>query len=298
MMILKRIFIFSWFFAFFISGVFASPSFPEHPTGFVTDTTSTLTTEQITTLDVKLSSYEKETGSEIAVAMIPTTDGMDIAQYATELGNKWGVGKEKVDNGILLVIAKDDRELFIATGRQMEGALTDLEGKDIIDSVITPRFKEGNFYEGINAGIDGMLLAIKDESFTDLRMDQNNSSGSNFFDVIVFIIFFSFSWLGAILGRSKAVWPGALIGFLVGGGMTYFDNIALFKEAGIVIILFFTLFGWVFDWIVSKNYAEAQKSGSKPSWWAGGNSLGGGSSGGFGGFSGGGFSGGGSRGRW
>jgi len=275
-------------------GIAFAVSFPSFE-NFVTDTTATLSDKTVADLNLKLKNYETETGTEIAVAIVNSTDGMPIWQFATELGNAWGVGKKDVDNGTLLVVAIDDRELFIATGSQLEGALTDLEAAEIIEGVIAPRFKNGNFNDGIVAGVEGMILAIAGESFTNLRM-ENSSPPESFANIFFILIFFVFPWLAAILGRSKKIWPGAAIGVISGGFGGLLLNLAV---AGIVAaVIGLGIFGLIFDFAVSRNFAAAKKSGSRAAWWAGGGSGRGNFGGGFGGFGGGGFSGGGAGGRW
>ena len=273
-------------------------TFPEK-TNFVNDFTATLSQTTVEQLNTRLKNYEIETGNEIAIAIIKSTEGKPIAMYATELGNAWGVGKAKVDNGALLLIAKEDRELFIATGSQLEGALTDIEANDIVDYVITPRFKSGNFDEGVTLGIEGMIGAIKGESFTELRMEgaEKTSAQMNYGNIIFFLIFFVFPWLGAVLGRSKAIWPGAVIGGAGGGIGALLLSFALWGIIASAVGL--TLLGLFFDWFVSKNYQKSIAKGGVLPWWIGGGRGGrGGFGGGFGGFGGGGFSGGGSGGSW
>jgi uncharacterized protein len=277
---------------FFSSGVLAA-DFPEH-TNFVNDATSTLSPAVVEELNAKLKNYEADTGTEIAVAVIDSTEGMPIAQYATKLGNEWGVGKAQTDNGALLVIAVSDRELFIAVGSQLEGALTDIEASEIIEEVITPRFKNGDYDEGVSLGIQGIIQGINGESFTNLRTETGGGSEADIGGIIFFAIFFVFPWLAAILGRSKAIWPGAALGAVGGsvGGL-----ILSFALWGIVAAaLGLGVLGLIFDSIVSKNYQKAGKGGHV-AWWAGGG-RGGFGGGGFGGFGGGGFSGGGFGGKW
>ena len=272
-------------------------SFPT-PTGYITDTTHTLKPSTITALTAELQSYEQQTGTELAVAMVSTTDSQPIAEYATALGNAWKIGKKGVDNGTLLVIAKDDHQLFLATGSQTEGALTDLTAKSIIDEVIVPRFKAGDYDAGITAGIDAEISALKGESFTNLRQHTSSTHASG--DTWLFFLLIPFwilSWLASILGRSRAIWPGALIGAVAGLISSLLLTSILWE------ILIFTalsaLFGLGFDYVVSRAYEHSQKSGTTPPWWIGGNwGSGGSGSGGFGGFGGGGFSGGGAGGSW
>ncbi|MCF7846256.1 MAG: TPM domain-containing protein [Candidatus Peribacteraceae bacterium] len=279
--------------------LFGSPvvaaTFPQFE-NFVTDTTDTLSSATIDELNIELASYEAETGTEIAVVLIDSTAGMPISQYATELGNAWGVGKAEADNGAILVVAVDDRELFIATGSQLEGAVTDIAARDIIDEVITPRFREGNFDEGVSAGIQGIFAAIAGESFTDLRIEGADSgSPEGFINIFFVFAFFVLPWLAAILGRSKRIWPGGAIGAVGGGvgGAIFLSGILGIVGAAVGL----GLFGLAFDALVSRNYAKAGKRGHV-AWWAGGGRGGGFGGGGFGGFGGGGFSGGGFGGRW
>lgn len=272
----------------------AAVDFPQFE-NFVTDTTGVLSTTTVENLNVSLANYEVETGTEISIVLIDSTDGMPIAQFATALGNEWGVGKANVDNGALLVVAIDDRELFLATGSQLEGALTDLEANEIIDEVITPRFKNGDFDDGISAGIDGIFAAIAGESFTGLRMgDAGSGSPANFANIFFILIFFVLPWLAAVLGRSKRIWPGGAIGAIGGGvsGALLFSGILGIAAAAVGL----GLFGLAFDALVSRNYTKAGKRGHV-AWWAGGG-RGGFGGGGFGGFGGGGFSGGGAGGSW
>jgi len=274
-------------------GTSLASDFPKQ-SNFVTDTTTTLSKETVAELNLKLKNYEAKIGTEIAVAIVSSTEGMPIWQFATELGNKWGIGKKDVDNGALLVIAIEDRELFIATGSQLEGALTDIESKKIIEDVITPHFRHGNFDDGITMGVEGMILAIAGESFTNLRMESSSSSES-FVNIFFVLIFFVLPWFAAILGRSKKIWPGGVIGAIGGGVSGLLLNFAIIGIVAAAVSL--SIFGLIFDLIVSRNFAAAKKSGSRVAWWAGGgrrNSK----RGGFGGFGGGGFSGGGAGGRW
>ena len=264
---------------------------------FVTDTTATLSPKTVASLNAKLKNYEIETGTEIAIAIIETTGGMPIWQFATELGNQWGVGKTRTDNGAILVIAKLDRELFIATGSQLEGALTDLEAAKIIEEIITPRFRNEDFDNGISAGVDGIIAAIAGESFSNLQTESSTTK-VNIFEIIFFAGFFIFPWLAAILGRSKKFWPGGALG-AVGGGIG--GLLLSFTAIGIAVTAVSCgIFGLIFDLAVSRNFAAAKKSGGRAAWWAGGgrSSRGNFGGGGFGGFGGGGFSGGGFGGKW
>lgn len=133
------------------------------PMRFVVDLTSTLTHDQLQTLERKLKSYEDTTSTQIEVVIIPSTNDYDIAEYATALGRKWGVGQKDKNNGLVFLIAKEDRKIFIAPGYGLEGAIPDITAKQIIDNIVLPNFKGNDFYGGIDQGIDALILAAKGE---------------------------------------------------------------------------------------------------------------------------------------
>ena len=276
--------------------------FPKYE-NFVTDTSGIISVDAEASLNTKLKAYEAETGTEIAVITIPLIpNGLSPNEYATQLGNSWGVGKTKVDNGVILLIETADsagnRDIYIATGSQLEGGLTDIESRDIVDNVIIPRFQAEDFDGGVEAGIDAIILGLSGESFTSLRSESSESGNIDGIVNIIFVVFFFvFPWLAAILGRSKSIWPGGVVGIIGGGIFGLFLSAAIWGIAAIAIVM--GLFGLLFDWLVSRNYGKAKSGGVSPAWWAGGRGgFGGGSGGGFGGFGGGGFSGGGGGGSW
>ena len=299
-MLLKRLFTAA--IIFFISTSLAlSVVFPKYQ-NYVTDTSNLISSATEEKINLFLKSYEAETGTEIAVVTIPLIENLSPNEYATGLGNEWGVGKANVDNGAILLIETDDqpgkRDIYIATGSQLEGGLTDLESRDITEFVITPYFRNGEFDTGVLAGVEAMTLALAGESFTNLRSESNQSEGStDLGGTIFFAIFFVFPWLGAILGRSKKIWPGGALGAMAGGFGGLIFSFALWGVIAATIGL--GIFGFFFDWAVSRNYANAKKGSGHIAWWAGGGRGGrGGFGGGFGGFGGGGFSGGGGGSSW
>lgn len=125
--------------------------------GRVVDHTSTLDDGNIKNLDAKLAAYEKEQGTQIVVVLVPTTSPESIAQYSMRLAEHWKIGQAGKDNGVILLIAKQDRKLRIEVGYGLEGRLPDVRCQQIIDSVMVPAFKRGNFAEGIDAGIDQII---------------------------------------------------------------------------------------------------------------------------------------------
>ena len=251
---------------------------------FVTDEAGILSAQEEQQLEATLESYRRETSNEIAVLLISTLDGEPIADAAVQVGREWGVGRDDVNNGILLLIAVDDREMFIATGYGLEGALPDLLASQIIENDITPSFREGNYFAGVQKGITALQAAIGGEYEA---LPRSNDEEINPFQIIMFIVFFVFPWLGAVLGRTKSWWLGGVIGIVVG-------IILWVTVLHVLIIPALGIVGLLFDYIVSKNY----KPGRRRNPWYVGGGWGPGGGGGFGGFGGGSFGGGGARGRW
>jgi uncharacterized protein len=132
-------------------------------TARVTDLTGTLTKEQTASLEQMLQSFEARKGSQIALLMVPTTAPEAIEQYALRVAERWKIGRKNVDDGAILVVAKNDRALRIEVGYGLEGALNDATASRIIREAIAPRVREGDFYGGINAGVDRMLRVIDGE---------------------------------------------------------------------------------------------------------------------------------------
>ncbi len=132
-------------------------------TGRVVDQTGTLTSEAAARLEQKLGDFEARKGSQIAVLIVPTTQPEAIEQYSIRVAEAWKVGRKKVDDGAILLIAKNDRKLRIEVGYGLEGALNDVTAKRIIDEIITPKFKNGDFSGGIEDGVDRMIGVIDGE---------------------------------------------------------------------------------------------------------------------------------------
>lgn len=177
---------------------------------YVTDKTGTLTATQLKSLESKLAAFEKETSNQLVVWMEPSLDGNSVEDRSYELAEQNGIGQKGKNNGVLLYIAKDDRKLRIEVGYGLEGALTDALSSQIIRKEITPQFKKGNFFEGINAGVDAIIQATKGEYTADKDSDESEPLGGICcvpFPVIVFLIIFFFVFLmpifSRIFGRNK-----------------------------------------------------------------------------------------------
>src|ERR1700744_5366771 len=132
-------------------------------TGRVVDQTGTLSSSDIASLSQTLQDFEAKKGSQIAVLIVPTTDPETIEQYSIRVADAWKVGRKRVDDGAILLIAKNDHKLRIEVGYGLEGALTDVTSKRIIDEVITPKFKSGDFAGGISDGVDRIIRIIAGE---------------------------------------------------------------------------------------------------------------------------------------
>jgi uncharacterized protein len=132
--------------------------------GRVVDQTGTLSSAEIASLNQTLRDFEARKGSQVAVLIVPTTDPESIEQYSIRVAEAWKIGRKKIDDGALLVIAKNDRHLRIEVGYGLEGALTDVTTKRIIDEDITPKFKSGDFAGGVSAGINRMIRVIDGET--------------------------------------------------------------------------------------------------------------------------------------
>ncbi len=251
--------------------------------GYITDTIHKLAPEQEKLLEAKLTAYQAQTSNEIAVLIVDTLDGEAIGDVAVEVGRKWGVGTQK-NNGILMLIAYADREVFIATGYGLEGAVPDIVAKGVVDREILPAFREGKYYEGIVAGIDALEKHIGGE----YTADRYQESGPGIFSGGLVFFFIVLNFIGAFLGRSRSWWMGGVLGGILGIILT-----ALFSWW--LSIPIFIALGLLFDYIVSKGGPR----GRGP--WGGGGFGGGfrgGGGGGFRGFSGGSFGGGGAGGKW
>ena len=132
--------------------------------GHVTDLTATLTPAQKESLEQTLAAFEARKGSQLAVLLLPTTAPEGIDQYALRVAEQWKIGRAKVDDGAILVVAKDDRTLRLEVGYGLEGALSDIVSKRIISDTIVPRFKQGDYYGGIDAGVAQIIRVVDGEA--------------------------------------------------------------------------------------------------------------------------------------
>ena len=264
----------------------------------IVDQTGTLTAGQIQQLADKIAASRKEKSYQIGILILPTLGNDEYLEgYSLKVARGWGIGEKDTSNGVLLLIVKDDRNLRIEVGRGLEGDLTDVRANRIIRNVITPKFKEGKYFEGISDGVNSIQLAVAAKPDPAAAKTTESVDWGAIVSTAVFIGIAVLSWLGAVLGRSKSWWAGGVIGAVAGLVLMVIFGFAIWAIIGFVGLIFG---GLGFDYLVSKNYNAHARDHTSPAWWAGGTWGGGGwgGSSGGGGFGGGGFSGGGSSGSW
>lgn len=172
-------------------------NYPEVPKPFyyVNDYTQTLSQQEWQLLEQALIDNSKKTSSQIAVVIVPSTNGEDVASYSHNLFNKWGIGRAKENNGVLLLIAKNDRKLFIATGRGLEGALPDAIASSIIRNEIRPFFQQGLYAQGIAKGLSAIMASINGEyaPYVESTTEEAEIPPLVIFILAAIVIFFLFN---------------------------------------------------------------------------------------------------------
>jgi len=261
-------------------------------TGRVVDQTGTLTSDDITALTSTLKDLATRKGSQIAVLIVPTTEPESIEQFSIRVAEAWKIGRKKIDDGALLVVAKNDRHLRIEVGYGLEGVLTDVTSKRIIDEDITPKFKSGDFAGGITAGIGRMIRLIDGEQLPAPEPPHwQDSNLLSHFDPFNPFVIVGFIVLGSML---RAIF-GRLLGSAATGSVVATVAWFIAGSLGVSVLLGGIAF-------VIAMFADTFTSGGSPGRYGGGLSGGGWSGGGSsgGGFSGGGggFGGGGASGKW
>ncbi len=186
----------------------------------VTDLTNTLFPEELAALEKKLADFETRKGSQIAVLILPTTEPEDIAAFGIRVADSWKIGRKNIDDGIILIVAKEDRKLRIEVGRGLEGVIPDAIAKRIISEIITPFFKDYHIQGGINAGVDQLIKLIDGEKLPAPNINQvMESIDSNHLTAIIFGLMmldvFAKVWAGWIRGMFITGIAVVIIGVLV-----------------------------------------------------------------------------------
>lgn len=262
---------------------------PGNPTGFVNDFAKVLSPTDKANLESKLSALNTSTGNQIAVVIIPSLGGDTIENFANKLFSDWKIGNKKLDNGALILVSIQDREIRIEVGYGLEPTLTDITASRIISETITPEFKKGNYASGLSAGIDQIEKIIGGEPL------PAPANSLNFDFQWIYYLPLIFIYLAAVLGRSKSWWMGGVVGGIIGiiVGIVLGSILGFVVSAVILVPL-----GLLFDFFVSRQFEKHQLLGTNPPWWIGGGGRGGFGGGGFGGFGGGMSGGGGASGKW
>lgn len=238
----------------------------------VTDLTATLDAGARQSLEARLIDLEKAKGSQLAVLLVPTTQPEPIEAYALRVAEAWKLGRRGVDDGVLLLVAKDDRTLRIEVGYGLEGVIPDAVAKRVIEEIIVPRFKQGDFAGGIQAGVAALDTLVRGEP---LPEPKSTSSGLNLDDTLSMAAMFIF-----VVGGVLRALFGALLGALIAGSVAFLGAWFLLGTLGMALVAGLVVFVLTLLGIA--------------------NMVGGGGGGGGGGFGGGGggFGGGGASGRW
>jgi uncharacterized protein len=273
-------------------------------TARVTDLTGTLTADQQTALEQKLAAFEAAKGSQLAVLMVPTTQPEDIFQYSFRVADQWKLGRgtvggQRVDDGALLVVARNDRRVWIQVGYGLEGVLTDAMCRRIIDETITPEFRQGNFYGGIDAGLDRMMRLVQGEALPPAEQEWQSGRaghGPSLFPALLFAVLVGSVVLRGIFGRTL----GSIFTAAGAAALAWLGGLAL------VLVALAALAGFAFSMLGGlargSGWSSLPRGGGFGGGWGGfgGGGFGGGGFGGGGGFSGGGggFGGGGAGGSW
>lgn len=245
----------------------------------VTDLTATLSSEQVVALENKLAAFEAKKGSQIAVLIVPTTQPKDIAEFGIEVADLWQIGRKDVDDGVILIVAKDDRKLRLEVGYGLEGVIPDVVAKRVIEEIITPHFKEGDYSGGIDAGVMQLMKLIEGEVFP--LPTENQGQGDLREGAFMFVL------LGGLIAGFVLT---SMIGRVMGGMLAGLGSgVAAALVFGVTFLLA-SLIGLMVFFIVG-----IRSTGGR-SWSNGG--FGGGSCGGSWSGGGGGFGGGGASGSW
>jgi uncharacterized protein len=227
--------------------------------GRVVDQTGTLSSGDVASLTQAIRALEAKKGSQVAVLIVPTTAPETIEQYSLRVAETWKIGRKKIDDGALLVVAKDDRRLRIEVGYGLEGALTDVTTKRIIDEIITPRFRNGDFAGGISAGVDRIIRVVDGETLPAPPAPQPRFDSSSLDGIPIPFILIGLLMVGAILRAALS----RLVAAVVMAGLVAL--IAWF----VVGIWFASVIAAVFAFLVTL-FAEPTIPGLSDSGWSGG----------------------------
>lgn len=200
----------------------------------VIDQTATLNESQRAALEAKLAAFEAEAGPQIVVLMVPTTAPEDIADYTQRLGDEWKIGRREVGDGVLVVVAKDQRRVRISPAKALEGAIPDLAARQIIDRQIAPAFREGDYARGLDAAVDALIARIRGEELPAPAREPRRGGGPDLEQLLMFFfvgVTVVSSVMTAIFGRKL----GALLTGGAAGGVAWWITASVLIGAGVGI---------------------------------------------------------------
>ncbi|MEO7851216.1 MAG: TPM domain-containing protein [Rubrivivax sp.] len=277
-------------------------------TARVIDQTGTLSEAQRAALEAKLAAFEAEAGPQIVVLMVPSTQPEDIASYTYRVADAWKIGRREVGDGVLMVIAKNDRRVRIEVARALEGAVPDLAARQIIDRAITPAFKAGDFAAGLDAGVDRLMQRIKGEG---LPAPEQATPGSGLgagvqWQELAMFFFIAVPVLGGILSSFMGRKLGSLVtaGGAGAAGWAFSSSLLVGGLAAVIALVMVGVLGIGAARRLGGRSRSAGPviwgggAGGLGGWGGGGGRGGGGFGGGFGSGGGGSFGGGGASGGW
>ena len=256
-------------------------------TAHVIDQTGTLSSSQRQALEAQLAAIEQQHGAQVVVLMVPATAPEDIAAFANRVGNTWKIGRRDVGDGVLLIVAKDERRMRIEVAKALEGAIPDIAAARIIDETMKPRFRSGDFAGGLQAAIEQLGARIAGEALP-APTPQKAEDDTDWSDLAVFL-FFGVMVAGPV---ARAVFGHGLGGILMGGGV---GVLAFLATASVLLSVGAGLAALLYTWAFAGRGSPVVFGSGGGGWGGGGGSSGGGgggwSSGGGGDFGGGGASG-------
>ena len=229
----------------------------------VTDLTATLTPTQRDSLERKLQTFEQNKGSQIAVLFVPTTGDETIEQYAMRVAETWKIGRADADDGVILIVAKNDRELRVEVGYGLEGAVPDALAREIIDGHIVPRFRSGDFFAGIDAGVDALIAAVSGETLPppdeSVAEQTDGMPPIAVFSIVysflilafIFVVIFYRVWIPTLIMTTLSFFGGGIVLGTAEEGMIF----------AIVSAGFGLIFGF-FKWAGSKGGGSSSYSSS------------------------------------
>jgi uncharacterized protein len=269
----------------------------------VIDQTGTLDAASLAGLEAKLAAFEQSNGSQVVVLMVPTTAPEDIADFTQRVGDAWKIGRADVGDGVLFVVAKDDRRLRIATAKTLEGAIPDLMARRILDSAVSPAFRRGDYAGGINAGVDQILARIRGEELplpsAPAAQRAADSSEFEWMDALIFLVF-AVPMLSGLLRGMFGNKLGTVLTGVGAGGLAWMLTAVVWVAIGAGLLgMLAALF---LQFLPAASLGGGSGRGGRGGGWGGGLGGGGfGGGGGGGGFrsgGGGNFGGGGASGGW